>query len=459
MLRLTEPAVTQLSAAAQPERHKRELTWIGLAGAMCWLLGTPLAPAAETAAASASTTPAQASDASPSTDDKRVEAAEADGDEPRRQLVHWNEYEGPYVTARVGGGFLYDVAGFIQDQNSNQQVNLSTADGLRDFRLLLKGRFPKLPRLSYTLGYMYDGPTKTWRFRQTGLMINVPELWGNFFIGRTKEGFSTNKIMVGYQGWTQERATANDAFLPILADGIKWSGYIPNGKFVYNVGWFFDEYSETESFNKNDQQFVARGVWLPFAGQDTRTLLHVALEVRFANSDDGALRYRSKPEAFLAQSYVIDTGSFAASHSDMIGFETYYRRGPLVIGTEYFLNQVTSHQTHDPLFHGGEIFAAYLLTGETRPYNGRGGYFERVSPGRPVFSGGPGAWELVLRYSYTDLDSGTIQGGRFWRITPMVNWHLSDNVRLEFSYGYGELDRFGVTGGTQFLQSRIQFQL
>jgi phosphate-selective porin OprO/OprP len=60
---------------------------------------------------------------------------------------------------------------------------------------------------------------------------------------------------------------------------------------------------------------------------------------------------------------------------------------------------------------------------------------------------------------YTDLDSGTIQGGRFWRITPMANWHLSDNMRLEFTYGYGVLDRFGLKGGTQFFQTRLQLQL
>ena len=102
---------------------------------------------------------------------------------------------------------------------------------------------------------------------------------------------------------------------------------------------------------------------------------------------------------------------------------------------------------------------AYLVTGETRPYNARGGYFDRVSPARTVFSGGPGAWELVFRVSYTDLVDETIPGGKFWRITPMVNWHLSDNVRLELVYGYGVLDRFGIHGGTQFFQTRIQFQL
>jgi hypothetical protein len=41
----------------------------------------------------------------------------------------------------------------------------------------------------------------------------------------------------------------------------------------------------------------------------------------------------------------------------------------------------------------------------------------------------------------------------------MVNWLMSDNVRLEFVYGYGELDRFGLIGGTQFFQSRIQLFL
>ena len=76
-----------------------------------------------------------------------------------------------------------------------------------------------------------------------------------------------------------------------------------------------------------------------------------------------------------------------------------------------------------------------------------------------MFSGGRGAWELVLRFSYSDLDDQAIQGGTFWRITPMVNWHLTDNIRLEFSYGYGVLDRFGIQGGTHFFGTRFQFQL
>jgi phosphate-selective porin OprO/OprP len=61
--------------------------------------------------------------------------------------------------------------------------------------------------------------------------------------------------------------------------------------------------------------------------------------------------------------------------------------------------------------------------------------------------------------SYIDLDGGTLRGGKFWRITPMVNWFLSDHVRLEANYGYGTLDRFDRRGTTHFFQTRLQLQL
>ena len=67
--------------------------------------------------------------------------------------------------------------------------------------------------------------------------------------------------------------------------------------------------------------------------------------------------------------------------------------------------------------------------------------------------------ELALRASYVDLDSGPIQGGRFFRFTSIVNWYLTANLRLEASYAYGVLDRFDLVGNTHFLQTRIQFQV
>ena len=75
-----------------------------------------------------------------------------------------------------------------------------------------------------------------------------------------------------------------------------------------------------------------------------------------------------------------------------------------------------------------------------------------------MFKGGHGAIEAVLRVSYSDLDTDSLSGGKFWRVTPVVNWHLSDQARFSVSYGVGGLDRFGGHSITEFFQARLQLQ-
>jgi phosphate-selective porin OprO/OprP len=210
---------------------------------------------------------------------------------------------------------------------------------------------------------------------------------------------------------------------------------------------------------KNDAQFAARAVWLPYAKTESQSVLHLGVEGRYATAKDGSLQFKSKPESYAAQSFAIDTGRFSASHNSMLGFEAYYRPGALMFGSEYYFNWVSAPDVGNPFFHGGEIFAAYLLTGEIRKYNERGAFFEGIVPEHSVDSGGTGAWELVLRYSYADLNSGAIEGGQFWRITPMVNWHMSSTTRLELVYGYSGLHHEGLDGNTHYFQSRLQLQL
>jgi phosphate-selective porin OprO/OprP len=401
--------------------------------------------------------------ASDSTLQHTMEAGdEADVVEPRRKLVKFNHYEGRFFSIRIGGGFLYDVAAFKQDDESKKQVgNLGFDNKIRDARIVFKGRFgtakAKRP-ITYSLGIMYDVPTKKLLFRETGIMIAAPNLWGNIFIGRTKEGFSLNKVMVGYAGWTMERSAMSDATVPILGDGIKWLGYLPNRKFLWNIGYFFDEFNYDQSFSTYNHQVVSRLVYLPILSEEKRTVFHIGLNLRQGKVDNDSLQLRSRPEVFPAP-FFVDTKKFHATHTFMYGGEIYYRKGPWLFGSEYWFQSVDSPENGNPIFHGGDIVATWLITGETREYNTVGGFFKGILPARTIFQGGPGAVEAVLRLSYIDLDDAAIQGGRFWRITPMINWHLSDNIRLEFAYGYGKLNRFELNGGTHFFQSRVQFQL
>jgi hypothetical protein len=332
----------------------------------------------------------QADSVRDTTPEAGVSAGEADAEPPRRRLVKWNEYEGPLFTLRVGAGFLLDYATYSQDAASREQMDLEPGPKIRDTRLVIGGRIKTKRRITYQAGLMYDGYLEEWFVRQTGLMIAVPEAWGNFWIGRSKEGPSLNRVMTGYDGWTHERFTFSDAAIPLLADGIKWLGYLPSRSLIWNVGVFTDWLSKDQSFSYYHQAVAGRVAW--------------------------------------------------------------------VFGTEYYWEKASSPQTGDPLFHGGDIFANWLVTGETRSYNTTGGYFRQVSPRRTVFEGGPGAVELVLRFSYSDLNDGTLRGGTFWRLTPMANWHLSDFLRLELIYGVGELDRFDLEGTTEFFQSRLQLE-
>lgn len=417
--------------------------------------------AADSTGGSSQSAPAPQATPSPTpneTLENTIAAGESSDEPPQRQLVHWNEYHGPYFTIRVGGGILVDAAGYAQDTESKEQIKMAPDVKLRDARLILRGTFPQWKRVTWSSGLMYDAPTHEFLVRETGLMIKVPELWGNLFVGRTKEGFSLNKVMVGYAGWTMERFTMNDASIPILADGIKWLGYSPKHGFLWNLGVYADWLSEGQTFSTYARQAVARPVWLPIHSEKTGTLLHLGVNLRYGKPKDGKLQFRSRPEAFPAP-YFVDTGKFNASLSRMAGYEAYFRRGPWLFGSEYWWVDVTSPSTGNPVFHGGDVVATWLVTGETRTYNTVGGFFKAVSPKKPVFDGGPGAWEMVFRYSSIDLDSGTLRGGKFRRFTPMVNWHLSDNVRLEFAYGYGHLDRFNLRGNTHFFQGRVQLQL
>jgi len=385
-------------------------------------------------------------------------AGEADADLMRRHLFNRAKFDLGFTTFEFGGGVLVDYIGYDQDSLSREQFRLVSQGKLRDARLLFGGKINIKRPVSWQIGVMYDAAAKKWLFRQTGVMIAVPEIWSHFFIGRAKEGFSLNKVMVGYDGWSMERLPFGDATIPLLADGIKWLALTPDRHWFWNLGAFTDVLSEGQTFSSYNSQFVARVGWVPLPNDSTGTLLHMAMNFRAGDVNNDTIRLRSKPEAFPAP-YFIDTGPFPAGSAMEFGPEIYYRPGRVLIGGEYYWQKVRSPQTGNPWFHGGEAVVTWNTTGETRTYNTVGNYFRGVSPIKTVIQGGSGGWETVLKVSYSNLTNGPLQGGILWRVTPMLNWYMTDNVRVEFAYGYGVLRRFGIIGRTQFYQSRFQFEL
>jgi len=422
-------------------------TFLCIFSALAMVWGTPTPSRAQASVSTDTLT-------TPSLLDTTIAAGESDAQQPvKRGLAKYNQFDLGFTTFRIGYGFLIDFAGYVQDDAAKEQAESKSDAGLRDFRFMFKGKFKTERPFSWTLGIMYDGATEDWFFRQTGIMFDVAEINSNFFIGRTKEGYSQYKYMAGYDIWTIERSPFLDAFVPILGDGIKWVISSPRHRMMLNLGWFNDAISENEKFATYDNQFVARAVYLPVVSEKG-PLVHVAVMGRDAEPDEGQFRAKSKPESYLAPNYV-DTGTFESDHARTLGFEAYYRDGPWTVGGEYGWQWMDAAAAGDPMFHGGNISVAWFATGETRGYNMASGYFKAVSPTRTVFEGGPGALELVLNYSYIDLDDGNLAGGKLWRITPLLKWHLMDYLRVELGYGYGVLDRFDLEGKTHFFQARL----
>jgi phosphate-selective porin OprO/OprP len=385
-------------------------------------------------------------------------AGEADGEKRRRQLIDALALDLGFTTLNLGGGLLVDAAAYAQDSIALAQIHPVNTYKLRDARILLNGRFNTRRPFTWQTGIMYDQVTSTWLFRQTGFMVGVPEIHSNFFLGRAKEGFSLNKVMVGYDGWSMERMPFTDASIPLLADGLKWLGSVADNHVFWNLGVFTDVLSEGQTFSSYDHQFVLRGGWVPLVADSAGTLLHIGMNFRTGKPNQDSLQLRSRPEAFPAP-YYIDTGKFAATSAQVFGPELYFRPGNVLLGAEYYWQRADTPDFGAVWFQGGELVVAWLTTGETRSYNTAGHYFRSVSPNTTVIQGGPGAWEAVIKFTYADFVDSGVDGGVFWRVTPMFNWHLTDNVRLEMAYGYGVLDRFGMKGDTQFFQSRLQMQL
>lgn len=370
-----------------------------------------------------------------------------------------NEFENSYSTFKIGLGYNHDYVNYSQSDVFKQQMDsggfvLEPKFKLRDFRVLFTGRLKTKRTLTWKFAFMYDGDNDKWMVRETGAIIGVPELFGHIFVGRTKEGFSLVKVMNGHFPWTAERQMALDP-IPILADGIKWFGFMPRSRIFWNLGYFNDIVSKGQSYSTYAWQYVARIGWMPFYNKEKNQLLHIATNLRYGKPLDGQMTVKSRPESNPTPQ-IINTGKFITDYSSHVGAEAYFSTGRILLGSEVMVHNFYSKSSENHKYFGGDIAVAYSFTGAVRPYTTQGSIYAFVPVKKPVFKGGWGEWEGVLRLSTFDLNDRSIKGGEFWRITPMVNWYLTNVMRMEFVYGYGVLDKYNLKGAVQFYQVRLQ---
>jgi len=220
---------------------------------------------------------------------------------------------------------------------------------------------------------------------------------------------------------------------------------------TFAAGVFNDWWATGDSFKNSGTDFSARLTGLLWDQPETRRFIHLGVAGRYFGADNNILSYKDQPESHVASDYV-DTGDIPADHAWHIGAEALWSEGPFSVLGEYNRAWVRSGETGNPEFSGYYVTATWVLTGEARPYDHATGYARRIIP-----KDRGGALELVARFSHIDLDDKSVQGGKFDTTWLGINWWATRQWKLSLGWGHTRLDRFGTTGVTERLLTRLQW--
>jgi phosphate-selective porin OprO/OprP len=345
-----------------------------------------------------------------------------------------------------------------------------------------KGNFREFKlRLS---GSLYEN----WKF-QFGMdfanVRQINDLWISYekipFLGEAKAGhtkvpFSLEGFMSNSKRTFMEMALPVEAFFPGRNLGILFQNAVLNERMTWAAGYFLISGSFSDVAGATDFLSEAFGsavnfrvTGLPRYEDDGKNLLHVGFSYSHQFRDDtreeSQLKVRAHPETRLTNDTFVNTGQFFTEAVDLFGYEAAMVRGPLSVQGELFQQFANAESVGDPGFWGFYVYGSYFLTGEHRPYDRSKGIFKGVTPTSAFHftGGGWGALETAFRFSYVDLNSQGIQGGKEIDLTAGINWYLNSNTRIMFNYVHVRVmdrDAPPIDGGNaNIFQMRFQFKL
>ena len=345
-----------------------------------------------------------------------------------------------------------------------------------------KGNFRELKaRLS---GSLYEN----WKFQFDLDFANVREvkdIWvsygkipflGTAKVGHMKEPFSLEGVASNANRTFMEIALPVEAFSPGRNLGIMCQNTALDDRMTWAAGYFLitgtfsDVASATDYLTDTFGSAASfRVTGLPRYEDDGKNLLHLGFsyshQFRDETRENSQLKLRAHPESRLSKDPFVNTGQFFTEAADLFGYEAALVRGPLSVQGELFQMFANAESVGDPGFWGFYVYGSYFFTGEHWPYDRSKGIFKGVIPEKPfhLTQGGWGALEAALRFSYVDLNSRSIQGGKEANLTAGVNWYLNGNTRVMFNYIHARvMDRNEppIDGGkANIFQVRFQFVL
>jgi phosphate-selective porin OprO/OprP len=361
------------------------------------------------------------------------------------------------MTANIGALIEMDAAAYRTSGN----LDLPDELGLRRARLLMQGGCILVLPVTYKieLGYI---PHK-FNLNQAWLESEHIDYIGYIKAGVFQPPMGLDLTTSSRDLTFMEPASVLQALAPANEAGIQIGQPVFHQRGTWVLGIFGGGVVDSEYGNasQNYGNLIGRVSYLPIDhitpdSPEENQYLHLGLSANVQYSTTSTVRYRSRPESYLA-SHLIDTGNIDASGSGELAAETAYVKGPFSIQGE-FINSLVHENSGDSLeFYGFYANVSWYLTGESRPYDRVHGYFSRLIPRHNFDFGKGGAWgafELGARISHTDLDNGDIHGGKLSLAMGELNWYLNSHVRWMFNAGGGRVSG-AHDGNIVLFQTRV----
>ena len=307
----------------------------------------------------------------------------------------------------------------------------------------------------------------SFQFRDVQMEFRNLPLLNTVIIGNHKRPYNLDQLNSSNCNVFLDRPFVADAFndgnrrLGISTNGFSedlkynWRSGVYNMENVQNDGLFVGDNYQLELASR-----IAGTPWYD-EYSNGRGYFHWAISnaSRFPDGlgPNNQSEYSSIAEALTPN--ILNTGAiFGADSESLYGLEMVLNVGAFQVGAEYMETFVDRFEPVGPNlnFHGGYVYAAYMLTGEHMPWNRKRGLLGCVQPFENFFAvrdcncnvgRGWGAWQIAARYSYLDLNDEDIVGGQADSLTIGLNWFWNRYARLQFNYVNGDIERSPLAEG------------
>ena len=382
------------------------------------------------------------------------------------------------VKLELGGRFLVD-GGYIGADQTLQNAFQNTYpplrgwnDVLRSARVNVVGTFYQAINAKVEVEF---AQTRELKDAWVGSAKKIPVI-GYIKVGNMKEPFSLEELTSFDHITFMERSLPTQAFSPNRNVGFLFNNSVLNERITWAAGGFYNTGDLNNLYSGGDPQdkwntangysVAARVTGLPWYEEGGKRLLHLGLSYNFRArnmSKDGAEeKFGTRPESYLTDEKIVSTGTVAANGTNLINGELAWVWGAFSLQGEYF--HAFTNAEGSPRFWGYYVYGSLFLTGEHRKYDTVNGIFVNTKPRRSFnpSRGGWGAWEIVVRLSYLDLNDGNIKGGKELDFTAGLNWYLNPNIRLMFNYIRSHVEDRDTSpsvsnGYANTFQARLQF--